>query len=311
MIILYLLFHYITKKKGSIMTLNQLYYFKKLAELQHFSKSASELYISQPSLSYSIKNLEKELGTSLFQKKGRNVVLTNHGSEFYNCVVEVLTKLEDGVAMLKHNIDNASNKICIGTIPIFPVNFITKNIRTYMKYFPQTTFDIFTCIENIEVINGINDGVYDLGFCFKEKNESDLVFVPMLRRELVVISKVGHELSKKERLLLSDIKAYPIITYRESNPLGVFIRNLFNEEKIVPNIIFTFDDGITISEMVAQDFGIAVLTNIPILKNYLSIIPLDLKSDSPILYLVYNKNSNRSKAIQNFVRLLKMSATIT
>lgn len=51
------------------MTLDQLYYFKKLAELQHFTKAATELYISQPSLSRSIHNLEEELGASLFKKK--------------------------------------------------------------------------------------------------------------------------------------------------------------------------------------------------------------------------------------------------
>lgn len=293
------------------MTLDQLYYFRKTAELQHISKAATELYISQPSLSCSIKNLEKELGTSLFQKKGRNVVLTNHGKEFYECVVEVLAKLDDGVAMLKQNVDSASNKIGIGTIPILTGDFITKNIRTYMKFFPQTMFDIFTCIENKEVINGINDGVYDIGFCFKVENEKDLVFVPMLRQELVVIAKVGHELSKKERLMLSDLQGYPLITYRENNPLGVFIRNLFKEQKIVPNIIFAFDEDITISEMVAQDFGIAILANIPLLENYLSVIPINIKSDSPILYLAYHKNSNHSKAIQIFIRLLKTSAIIT
>ena len=89
------------------MTLDQLYYFRKLAELQHFSKAAAELYISQPSLSYSIKNLEKELGAPLFQKNGRNVVLTKYGKEFYNYVAEVLTQLETGVSAVKQSIESS------------------------------------------------------------------------------------------------------------------------------------------------------------------------------------------------------------
>ena len=294
------------------MTLDQLYYFKKLAELQHYTKSATELYISQPSLSCSMKNLEKELGVSLFHKKGRNVVLTNYGKEFYQCVTEVLAKLEDGVATLKQNVDSDSSKIDIGTVSILPGDFISKNIRTCIKSFPQTTYDIFTCIKNKEVINGIHDGVYDVGFCYKVDNENDLVFDPMLMQDLVVIAKEGHELTKKERLMLSDIQEYPLITYRENNPLGIFIRNLFKEQKIDPNIVFAFDEEITISEMVAQDFGIAVLSNIPILRNYyLSIIPLDIKSDLPILYLAYHKHLNHSKAIQKFICLLNASATIS
>ena len=55
------------------MNLPQLYYFRKLAEVQHYTEAAKALYITQPSLSDSIASLEKELGVSLFQKKGRNI----------------------------------------------------------------------------------------------------------------------------------------------------------------------------------------------------------------------------------------------
>ena len=51
------------------MNLPQLYYFRKLAEVQHYTEAAKALYITQPSLSDSIASLEKELGVSLFQKK--------------------------------------------------------------------------------------------------------------------------------------------------------------------------------------------------------------------------------------------------
>ena len=52
------------------MNLQQLYYFRKLAEVQHYTKAAKALYITQPSLSDSIASLEHELSVSLFQKKG-------------------------------------------------------------------------------------------------------------------------------------------------------------------------------------------------------------------------------------------------
>lgn len=55
------------------MNLSQLYYFRKLAELEHYGKASEELFITQPSLSNSIGNLEKELGVPLFERVGRNV----------------------------------------------------------------------------------------------------------------------------------------------------------------------------------------------------------------------------------------------
>jgi len=284
------------------MTLEQIYYFKKLAELQHYSKAAAELYISQPSLSYSIKNLEKELGSPLFQRNGRNVVLTKYGKEFYKYVVEVLEKLEDGIAAVRQSIENDYGKISIGTLPVLPGDIVTKSVRSFLDISPDISFDIFTCIDNNDVINGIIEGNYDIGFCFKSKVDSDLTFIPIIKREFVVIARHNHELGQKEKLTLTDLQGIPIITYRESNPLGQYIRNMFKEENISPNIVFSFDEEITISEMVAENLGVAVMTKIPILQNSLTVIPLDLKSDPPFLHLAYHRNSNHSKIIHKFVQ---------
>ena len=75
------------------MNLNQLYYFQKVAQLQHYHQAAKELNISQPSLSRSIANLEEELGVSLFQKNGRNIELTKYGSIFLEHVNKLLEHL--------------------------------------------------------------------------------------------------------------------------------------------------------------------------------------------------------------------------
>lgn len=64
------------------MTLNQLLYFYKAAELEHFNLAADHLHISEPSLSRSIRSLEQELGVSLFEKRGRNITLTKAGQIF-------------------------------------------------------------------------------------------------------------------------------------------------------------------------------------------------------------------------------------
>lgn len=62
------------------MTLNQILYFRKVARLENYHQAAEELYISQPSLSRSMAALESELGITLFEKKGRGVVLTSRPS---------------------------------------------------------------------------------------------------------------------------------------------------------------------------------------------------------------------------------------
>ena len=62
------------------MNFQSLVYFKTVAELQHYTKAASTLFITQPALSKAIHNLEVELGVTLFQKEGRNVTLRSFTS---------------------------------------------------------------------------------------------------------------------------------------------------------------------------------------------------------------------------------------
>ena len=83
------------------MNLNQLHYFSKLAEVEHYTKAAEELDISQPTLSHAIGSLEKELGTKLFEKQGRNVTLTKYGSIFREYVDESLHVLDSGVKKVR------------------------------------------------------------------------------------------------------------------------------------------------------------------------------------------------------------------
>ena len=71
------------------MTLLQLQYFRVLARNLHYTRTAEELHVSQPSLSYAISGLEEELGVKLFEKKGRKTTLTSYGEQFLPYVSHV------------------------------------------------------------------------------------------------------------------------------------------------------------------------------------------------------------------------------
>lgn len=286
------------------MNLKQLTYFKKLAELQHYTKAATELLVSQPALSYSISSLEEELGTSLFQKQGRNIVLTKHGKKFYSHVVTALSELDRGVSSLKQNTNIQTGTIDIGVLSTFSGNFINEAIRKYTLTYPKANFNLYDGLKN-EVIEGLKSGLYDVGFCTKDEKESNLVYIPMLYQELVLITSKDHEFSSKDVINISCLEGYPLITYRDSLPIGKTVRNLFSEHNIMPNIILAFNDESSIAGMVSQDFGIALVVNSPLLKQYdISIIPLDIKSNSHIIYLVYNKDNYQTKATENFIKYM-------
>lgn len=87
------------------MNFQSLVYFKTVAELQHYTKAASTLFITQPALSKAIHNLEVELGVTLFQKEGRNVTLTPSGAVFYEYVKRAVDEINNGMKAVQHRAD--------------------------------------------------------------------------------------------------------------------------------------------------------------------------------------------------------------
>ena len=79
------------------MTLNQLNYFYQAAVLEHFNQAAEKMNITEPSLSRSIAALEDELGVTLFEKRGRNVILTKAGKIFLEHVSTILDDVKRAV----------------------------------------------------------------------------------------------------------------------------------------------------------------------------------------------------------------------
>lgn len=289
------------------MNLNQLYYFKKVAELKHFTKAAQELHISQPSLSYSIASLEKELGTSLFNKNGRRISLSKSGEEFLKYANASLYDLEKGIKIIKKNTNIEAGKIEVGYISTIASKFLPKLTKEYLETFDsQTNFNFYSSYTS-EIIKGVNSGKFDVGFCSYTENEPDLVFFPVLNQELSIIVPKEHELSKNNILSLKEVSKHPIITYNvTSNSLGILIMNIFDSQKIHPNIVYELNDETSIGGFVSQGFGVGIVVNLPLLKQFdLDIIPLDINIQTRIVYCVYNKKYEYTKAIQSYIKFLK------
>ena len=96
------------------MNLRHLKFFVVLAKTQHMAKAAELLNISQPSLSYAINSLEKELGVPLFEKDGRNIKLTNFGSIYLTYVQKSLSELDRGSEYISELLDINRGHINLG-----------------------------------------------------------------------------------------------------------------------------------------------------------------------------------------------------
>ena len=115
------------------MNLNQLIYFATLAQLQHVTRASEKLNIAQPSLSKAIANLEQELGVDLFEKQGRNVVLTRQGKLYLDYVEKALESLEEGRSALQRMQTELDQRIDIGFVSSLQARMMPQLLADYRK----------------------------------------------------------------------------------------------------------------------------------------------------------------------------------
>lgn len=283
------------------MNLNQLYYFKKLAQLQNYTQASKELYITQPSLSGSISSLEEELGVTLFHRQGRNIKLTKYGEEFYQYVCTTLNELEKGIEVTKEKSGVLAGVIDVGCIPTLCGDFLPTSINGYLKAVnSKTKFNIFQGM-TLDIVSGIKSDKYDIGFCSFVENEPGLEFIPILAQELILLVNNTHPLAKEEFIHLKDIHGYSLITYRENLPIGKVIKKLLKAHGIHAN--YSFDDEITIGGIVSSTDMAAITARTPFLLQFqnLKLIKLNVQADARLVYMCYNKNSYHTKPVEMFI----------
>ena len=115
------------------MNLSHLQYFRELAQVQHYTKAAHNLFISQPTLSHSIAALEDELGVKLFEKNGRTVKLTDDGALFARYVERSLDVLEDGIGELEKRKGRLSGTVHLGAIHSVRSAFLPEAVLAYRR----------------------------------------------------------------------------------------------------------------------------------------------------------------------------------
>lgn len=286
------------------MNLQQLYYFRKLAQVQHYTEAAKALYITQPSLSDSISALEKELDVSLFQKKGRNVCLTKYGKEFYEYVNQSLGILEHGIALMKERSDSITGTIDVGCIPTLLGDFLPDAIDLYHEKAPLVTFNVYQG-RSIPVADGVSDGTFDIGFCSMVEKKEDLTFVPITYQELIVIVQENHPLAAYDSIELSALKDYTLTTYRETIPIGKTVRAILKEKGV--EAAYSYDDEISIAGRISKSTKAAIVADTPFLKQFDNLKKIhlsDVPKDTRMIYMVYSKKNFITAAVEAFANFM-------
>jgi len=221
------------------MTIQQLNYVITISEIGSLNKAAEVLYVTQPSLTNAVRELEKELGITLFNRGGKGVTLTNDGAEFIQYARQVVTQYK---RLLEKYGKGGKLRKKFG-ISCQHYSFAVKSFVEMVKEFNTDEYDfaIREC-KTRDVIDDVTTGKSEVGILYlsdfnrkaigKFLKSSQLEFHPLIKCEPYVYLWKGHPLAGKQSIRLEELRDYPCLSF-EQGPSGSFY---FAEE-----ILSTYD----------------------------------------------------------------------
>ena len=215
------------------MTLTQLRYAITISETGSFNKAAQILYVSQPSLSNAIHDLEDEFSITIFHRSGRGISLTNEGVEFITYARQVYHQYESLLDKFGKN-GNLKKKFGVSTQHY---SFATKSFVEMVKKFNTAEYDFaIRETKTREVIDDVSTQKSEIGILYlsnfnknmilKLLNSADLEFHHLINCQIYVYIYKDHPLAKKEIITFDDLKDYPNLSFEQGDNSSFY----FSEE---------------------------------------------------------------------------------
>ena len=275
------------------MELLQLRYFCKVAQYQSITRAAAELMISQPALSKTIRNLERDVGVPLFERRGKYIQLNRMGEIFYAQVRQSLLALEDGVAKVSDMSDAPSGELHI--LVQGASNFLSDLYIAFQDQYPYVHLGLSNQTQSDQL--QLSD--YDLTIYTVSHHIPSRDAIPLLRERMVLAVPPDHPLAGRACVQLAEAAPYPFIITN----IYTYLNELCHAAGFVPDVRTQCDNTFTFSRLMRQGIGISLVPEITIgsgVVEGLSLIPFESPSAERTVVLAWNTHRYLSNAARLF-----------
>lgn len=175
------------------MDFHQLRVFLETAREKSFSRAAENIFLSQPTVSAHIKNLEKEVGTPLFDRSSRDLELTEAGEILYRYARELLNIKEEALSAIQQETRVVKGHLEIAASSVPGAYLLPDLLKSFLKEHPGVTFSLLVR-DTQQVIKSIKDYTYNLGFIGESVKVEDIEPLHLMEDELILITPPGTRL---------------------------------------------------------------------------------------------------------------------
>ena len=293
------------------MNIQQLRYVVAIANSGTFREAAEKMYVSQPSLSISVRDLEKELGFKIFRRTSSGTFLTRRGMEFY----EKAQELVKGFDVFQNQYANPEEEKDEFSIASQHYDFLPPTITAFSQQYPEyKNFRIFEST-TVQILDEVAQGHSEIGIIYLNNQNQKGIMQRIEKLGLEVIELIpfqthiylreGHPLAKKKELVMDDLVDLPTVRFTQEKDEYLYYSENFVDTS-ASSQMFNVTDRATLNGILertnAYATGSGFLDSDSV--NGITVIPLNDNLNNRMVY-VKREEVDLSQAGTLFVEVMQ------
>lgn len=243
----------------------QLEYFQAVARLEHFTRAAAELSISQPALSRAIAGLEAELGVPLFDRQGKRVRLNQYGRQFAERAARALSEIRQGKEELEQCLHPDFGAVSLSFLKSLGMAAVPRVLKRFLEQHPHISFRL-TQLFTPDMLDMLAAGETDFVLTSMTEIREGLEWEKMWEEELYAYVPCGHPLAVQGHTTLAELAGEPYIAIKKGYGLRTISDELFGQAGVQPANLLEGEDVMTVIGFVSAGLGVSLLPDIPHLQ---------------------------------------------
>jgi DNA-binding transcriptional LysR family regulator len=240
-------------------TLRQLRTFKTVADLKSFSLAAQQLRLSQPSVSYQVKELEEALGLPLLDRMGKSVHLTEAGSILYSYSRRTLDVLDEAAVAFEEMRGIKRGNLRVGASTTVGIYLLPAALGAFKKLHPGIVISL-EIGTRVRVQEQVLSNELDLAVVGPALKDPDLAILPFVSDELVVVAPAGHALARRRGLALKDLVSQPFVMREPASGSRWSLEKAARKAGAKLNVAMELGSNGAIKHAVESGLGLAVIS---------------------------------------------------
>ncbi len=241
------------------MDIQQLRVFRAAATSGGFTRASEQLALSQSTVSQHIKQLEDELGCSLFLRAGKKVFISEAGKLLLVYADRIFTELKNAEMSVRELSAMKRGTIRLGVGATTLTYQLPKVLGEYKRRYPDIELIVTTSTTEL-LLNQVASQTVDLAIVMQVSDAPpNILITPLESEELVLILNAEHPMARKNALDAADLKSLPFILYQRHTVMQRLIDSFFVQMKISPKISMELENIEAIKSLVSAGLGASIV----------------------------------------------------